>query len=1053
MCSIMIGRIGKIFIEVAVACIIAVAAALLWASYYVDSEEFRLRFTTLAEEALGRPVRLDGGLDIALYPMLSLEVSGLTVADAPEFGDVPLAEIDTLHVSVRLLPLFSRSVDIESIVVQGVRANVIRSPQGTFNWLVLMENLGRMENAESASFRIDTVSLSELEVSDASIVYQDHQTGTSFDLGGIDLRTGGMRSGQRISFVAGSDFSWDNGGVQSKLTLQGMVLVDKDWSGFLLEEASVYASVGGRFLPRGASPGELAARLVVDWDKGVVALEGMHVRFLGLMAEGSLRSTDLGSSLGATGTITLHPFTPADIITRYVPKAPVSKVDGLRRGAFSTAMKVDTKGLSLSGLTLTLDDLTLHGDLSMTDFDAPVWAFGLRGDAFDLDRYLPLIMTDAPFVWADYPLDFFHGFRGKGTLVMDRFTLLEKTCADVRLALNAGAGAIEAEASAVAPDGVVLNTGAHFTIGRDPASGHSTLALRGEVKAVSGPAGFAALGTAPVRLNGPSTLVARVETTPLVCPPDVRSIGILRAVSGQAALTMGRGRVGFTGKDGRIVQREVAGLETPASFKARAGTTGDNFDFTVSVSVQAKGPSRGEALTLNLAGPLSVGVDAPYAASRGLSSSGQVAGPIFLDRDGAASLAGELAFDTRSHTASLNRGVLTALGTDLQGDVHITNMDTKFKATGSLSLPSADPSLIIRELGGGSIATKDPEALGAASFASRFTLDAEGFTLDDVIAQFDGMPIRGRVVGTGLDDPMLSFEFDAGALDIDRYRPPSLTEEERRTGKATRKPPVDLPLKFLRALRLDGQGRFEEFKLGKVRARGFSAKVVADAGNIRVHDATGTVHEGSLTGEVSGQVGQDSLAVQLHLNINQMQAGQLLEDMAGRDYVRGTTGVFFGLESTGRTDDDILANLKGAARAHIRDGSFKFTGYDAKPAPAQDLSRGQVANDPRDRRTVFWKALGEFAVERGVFTATTFRVEAPPVLQSYGSGWFSLPDDAIDLSIRNDFVVVPSLTMEIFGKLSDPEVRIPKDRILNDTVRNILSLPEKSFNFLRDLFK
>ncbi|WP_285905887.1 AsmA family protein [Pseudodesulfovibrio pelocollis] len=1049
----MIGRIGKILLEVAVVCIIAVAAALLWASYYVDSEEFRHRFTTLAEEALGRPVRLDGGLDIALYPMLSLEVSGLTVADAPEFGDAPLAEIDTVHVSVRLLPLFSRSVEIESIVIKGVRANVIRLAEGTFNWLALLDNLGGMESADTASFRIDTVSLSELEVSNASVAYRDVQSGVHFDLGGIDLRTGGMRSGQRVSFVAGSHFSWDHGGVQSKLSLQGMIRVDQGWSGFAMEDATVYASVGGRFLPRGASPGELVARLVVDWDKGVVALDGMRVRFLGLMAEGSLRSDDLTSSLGATGTITLHPFTPAEIITRYAPKAPVSKVDGLRRGALSTAMKVDGKGLSLIGLTLTLDDLTLRGDLSVTDFGTPAWAFDLRGDTFDLDRYLPLIMTDEPFVWADYPLDFFHGFRGKGTLAMDSFTLLGTTSADVRLDMEARDGSIESKSSAVAPDGVALDAGAHFAIGRDQASGHPTLALRSEVRAVSAPAGFAALGSAPVRLRGPSTLVARVETTPLVCPPDVRSIGILRAVSGQASLSMGKGRVGITGRDGQNVLREVAGVETSASFKARAGTSGDNFDFTVSATVQAKGARQGESLILNLAGPLSVGVDGPYAASRGLSSSGQVAGPIFLDRDGAASLAGELAFDTRSHTASLTRGVLTALGTDLQGDVHVTNLDRKFKASGSLSVPSADPGQIIRELGGGTIATRDPEALGAASFASRFTLDAEGFTLDDVIAQFDGMPIRGRVVGTGLDDPMLSFDFDAGALNIDRYLPPPLTEEEKRAGNVTRKPPVDLPLKFLRALRLDGQGRFDEFRLGRVRAREFSAKVAADAGNIRVHDATGTVHEGALAGELSGQVGQDSLAVKLRLDINQMQAGLLLEDMAGRDYVRGTTNVFFDLESTGRTDDDILANLSGAARAQIRNGSFKFTGYDAKPAPEPDRSRGQMADDPRTRRTVFWKALGEFAVQQGVFTAQTFRVEAPPVLQCYGSGWFSLPDDAIDLSIRNDFVAVPSLTMEIFGKLSDPEVRIPKDRILNDTVRNILSLPERSFNFLRDIFK
>jgi len=1049
----MIGRAGKILIEVAVACIVAVAAALLWASLYVDSEEFRLRFTSMAEDVLGRPVRLDGGLDIALYPMPSLEVRELTVGDAAEFGASPLAEIDTLHVSVRLMPLFSGRVEIESVVARGVRANVVRLSEGTFNWLAFLEELGRQDSAGTAAFEVDTISLSGLEITDASIAYRDHQGGVRFDLGGIDLRTGGIHSGQRVPFVAGSDFSWDDGGVQSKLSLQGMVRMDEDWSGFALEDASVTASVGGRFLPRGASPGELTARLTADWDKGVVALEGIRGRFLGLMAEGSLRSTDLGRSLGASGSVTLHPFSPSKVITRYAPKVPVSKVDGLRQGAFSTALKVDGKGLSLSGMTLTLDGQTLRGELSVTDFGAPAWAFDLRGDAFDLDRYLPLIMTDEPFVWADYPLSFAREFRGKGTLAMDSLTLLETTCTDVRLAVDARGGAIEADASTVGPDGVSLKAEAHFSLGRDGASGHPTLALGGEIRAESAPAGFAFLGTGPVRFNGRSALVARVVASTLVCPPDVRSIGILRVLSGEVDLNMGRGRVGIADRDGGIRYREVAEAVTRAAFKARAGTSGDNFDFSASASVEAKGAGRGESLAWTLAGPLSVGIDAPYAAGRGLSTSGQVTGPILLGRDGALSLAGELTFDTRSHTVSLANGVLTALGTDLRGDIRVINLDTEFRASGHLSLPSADPARIIGELGGGLIATKDPQALGAASFASSFTLDAEGFTLDDVTAEFDGMPIRGRVVGTDLADPMLTFDFDVGALDIDRYLPPSPTEEERRAGRATRNPPVDLPLNFLRALRLDGQGRFEEFRLGKVRARNFSARVHADKGIIRVHDVTGTVHEGALTGALNGQAGKDSLGLQVRLGVTQMQAGQLLEDMAGRDYVRGITNVSFDLESSGRTDDDILANLNGSAQAQIRNGSFKFTGYDAKPSAEPDRSMGQMADDPRTRRTAFWKAYAEFAVQQGVFKSQTFRVEAPPVLQCYGSGWFSLPDDTINLSIRNDFVVVPSLTIELVGRLSDPEVRIPKDRILNDTVRNILSLPERSFNFLRDLFK
>jgi len=47
---------------------------------------------------------------------------------------------------------------------------------------------------------------------------------------------------------------------------------------------------------------------------------------------------------------------------------------------------------------------------------------------------------------------------------------------------------------------------------------------------------------------------------------------------------------------------------------------------------------------------------------------------------------------------------------------------------------------------------------------------------------------------------------------------------------------------------------------------------------------------------------------------------------------------------------------------------------------------------------------------------------------------------------------VPSVTVRIFGNLLDPEVHVPKGKIVTDTLRNIINIPEKSLRFLRDLF-
>lgn len=1051
----MIRRFSVFLFEVLVACVLAVTAGLFWVSHYVDTEGFRLRLTALATEMVGRPVTLNGEVDIVLYPMPSLEISGLSVADDPAFGSAPLAEIDTLYVSARLLPLFSGRIEIPSLLVHGMRAHVERSGQGVINWATLLDQERERDfSSVDSAFAISSVSIDEVEVVGASVIYADQRDGLQLALSGITLRTGGVHAGQRVPFVANSVFSWNDGGIESQFTLKGMILADEDWSGFALEDASLSATVGGRFLPRGASPGELVARLVVDLDKGTVGLDGLRMRFLGMLAEGSLQSGDLGVTPGVTGRIEVQPFVPSAVISRYYPNIPVAKVDGLRRAAFAASLAIDGKGVSLTDMTATLDDLTLRGHAGLKGFDPHRFEFDLHGGTLDLDRYLPLVMTDAPFVWGDFHLDLFRALRAVGAARMDHLILLGTRYSDVRLGLNADAGPVQLEGAATDPDGLKLSGTARLALGHDAATKHPTLALRGDLEARSRASGFAALNASGLRLAGEGTLSVQVETPAMVCPPAVRSIGILRAASGKGALRFGKGSGSLRDGDGKTRAFDFSQIEATLAAKALAGGKGDDFGFTVTAGVQGRGVKPGQALSLTASGPFFAGADSPYAQSSRLAVAGQLSGPLYFGRHDAVSLSAILAFDTRSHTLTLSDGVLNALNTDIRGDVRVTDLDKRFKATGNVSIPAANPSRIIRLLSDKVIATRDPDALRKASLSTRFTLQEDGFTLDGVNAELDGMKIKANVIGAApLGDPMLSFAFTAGALDIDRYLPPPMTDEERRAGKTVKAPPVDLPLAFLRALRLSGKGVFEEFKLGKVRARRFSGQVSADKGIIRVHEARGTLHEGTIEGQISGQVGKDSLFTQLRLQVRQMQAGLLMADMAGRDYVRGDTDVDIDLKSSGRTDDDILANLNGTARVLIRDGSFKFTGYDAKPSATDTRRAGQVVDDPRTRRTVFSRAVNDFVVDKGVFTVTEFRIEAPPALQSYGSGNFSLPDNTINLAVRNDFVAVPSLTIEIVGKLSDPEVRVPKGKILNDTVRNILSLPEKSFNFLRDLFR
>ncbi|MDC0335366.1 AsmA family protein [Pseudodesulfovibrio sp.] len=1052
----MLRRSLILLIEIGVIFIILMSIGLFWASYYVDTDAFRQRFSDAVEQIVGTPVVLDGELNIALYPALSLEVLGLSIQGEEEFSDTSLVTFDTLQVSVRLVPLLSNRIDIRSILVDGMKINIAQSSEKKLNWEPLMHRFANIvARTQSGISQAPEFYLSELDVTNATIAYDDAVEDQAFSLSGINLRTGAIAPGRAVPFSASSHFAWKGGGIQSEITLKGMIESSDDGR-IKLNNSTIYASVGGAFLPSGANPGEMTAQVVMDWEEKTIALDGLRVRFLGLLGEGNLKSTDFIKDLKATGHFAVRPFKPSDVVLRYFPKAPIASVEGLSKGVFASDFHIGGDGFSLKNLVATLDDMTVKGAISMKGYRHSDFYFNLQSSIVDLDRYLPLFKTDTPFIWDDFKLPLFRAFRGNGEIKADGFKILDTSVLDVRLSAVADNEAVRVEAKAINNDGGELAAEARFTIGENPTTQAPTFAMQGQVTAHFQKSDFALLDFESFGATGIDKGTVQLSVSSVDCPPQERSIEILRHLSGDFALALSAGEGWYT-RDKTKDSFAYSKADCSLKISPLPADKADTYGFDTALSARGHGGEKVRTFSLIASGPLALAIEDESVMSQGIHVKANVGGPLYTDQSSRLNASGKVAFDSASGQVSITDAMVRTLETNINGNAKIVGLNTYFKVSGNVAIPGANLRRVIYLLTKIALRTEDTEALKNARLETNFTADKSGFTLSGLEGSLDGMAFSGHVVGQGFTHPKCVFSLSGGVLDIDRYIPPSSkpTVEELRAGKEHKAPPVDLPLGFLRWLRINGKARFEEFKLADVRAKSLSGNIRAEDGAINISDVKGKVHDGNLQAGWVGEVSDKSLTTHLKLHIEDMQAGPLMVDMAEREYVRGETDVDIDLKSSGVTDDDIIKNLDGKTWVRIRNGSFKFSGYNTSPSSRSLNAPTSLTGspDPKLRRTVFQKAMAYFTVKKGVFTVDKFRVESPPVLQSYGQGSFSLPDNTVDMSVRNDFVAVPSVTINVVGKLSDPEVEVPKGKILDGTVRNILSLPEKSFEFLRDLFQ
>ena len=122
-------RKAAIVIGIIVAVIVGI---LLAAPLFIDVNQYRPQIQSELQQKLGRQVTL-GTLHLGLLPP-HLRVDNVSVSDDPRFSRGPFAQAQELDVSIALLPLISKQVEVKSLTLQKPNIELVRNAQGVWNF-------------------------------------------------------------------------------------------------------------------------------------------------------------------------------------------------------------------------------------------------------------------------------------------------------------------------------------------------------------------------------------------------------------------------------------------------------------------------------------------------------------------------------------------------------------------------------------------------------------------------------------------------------------------------------------------------------------------------------------------------------------------------------------------------------------------------------------------------------------------------------------------------------------------------------------------------------
>jgi uncharacterized protein involved in outer membrane biogenesis len=113
--------------------VVIVVVAILALPHLIDVNQYRGQIQAQLQQRLNRPVQL-GEMSLGVFP-LRVEVKDVTIGDDPSFhSNVPFAQVGQLNVSIALLPLLSKNIEVESLELKHAKIELIHNIKGEWNF-------------------------------------------------------------------------------------------------------------------------------------------------------------------------------------------------------------------------------------------------------------------------------------------------------------------------------------------------------------------------------------------------------------------------------------------------------------------------------------------------------------------------------------------------------------------------------------------------------------------------------------------------------------------------------------------------------------------------------------------------------------------------------------------------------------------------------------------------------------------------------------------------------------------------------------------------------
>jgi len=368
----------KTLLKILIAILIVVLLGIITLVLFVNPERLKPILIQKVKLTTGRELVMDGHLSWTFFPWLGVKAGHIALGNPEGFPKQSFMEVNSAQFGVQFFPLLKGKVEAGSIELHGVQVNLIKNANGQNNWTFNSDHskISVSPNASHTSNGAKSLSLAitQLNIDDANVRYQDLQTQQAFDLRHFDLLASNINFSHEFPVKSSFDIDATKPAMKGHFTFNATTSLSPISGEYAFQNAVLTADIDQA---NKHFPIQISGNLMANLPKETLIFEKFESKFANATETGSMQINHLLSDPIATGHFEYKPFDLRALLTTIgVDTTNLQTASGVsgQMNFTATQSSISANGIlhadTIQAAKLQMKDLLVHYRLhdGMLDF-------------------------------------------------------------------------------------------------------------------------------------------------------------------------------------------------------------------------------------------------------------------------------------------------------------------------------------------------------------------------------------------------------------------------------------------------------------------------------------------------------------------------------------------------------------------------------------------------------------------------------------------------------------------------------------------------------------